>query len=112
MMKKEILIIVNPCAGKGTISKYIPDICDNLEKQDYEVEVIYTSKENNGEQIIKNYVRYIDTVIVCGGDGTLNEVINGVIESNKRINITFIPVGTTNDFAKTVKMPFNKLKGA
>ena len=110
MMKKEILIIVNPCAGKGTISKYIPDICDNLEKQDYEVEVIYTSKENNGEQIIKNYVRYIDTVIVCGGDGTLNEVINGVIESNKRINITFIPVGTTNDFAKTVKMPFNKLK--
>ena len=109
-MKKEILLIVNPCAGKGTINKYIPDICDNLEKQGYELEVVYTSKENNGEAIIKNYIRYIETVIVCGGDGTLNEVISGVIECNKKINITFIPVGTTNDFSKTVKMPLNKLK--
>lgn len=109
-MKKEILLIVNPCAGRGIINKYIPDICDNLEKQGYELEVVYTSKEENGEVIIKNYVRYIDTVIVCGGDGTLNEVINGVIESNKKINVTFIPVGTTNDFAKTLKMPRNKLK--
>ena len=109
-MKKEILIIVNPCAGKGKISKYIPDICDNLEKQDYELEVVYTSKENNGREIIKNYVRYIDAVIVCGGDGTLNEVINGVVESKKSIDIAFVPTGTTNDYAKTLKMPTNKLK--
>lgn len=108
-MKKEILLIVNPCAGKGKINKYIPDICDNLEKQGYELEVIYTSKENDGYSIIKNYIRYIDTVIVCGGDGTLNEVINGVIDSNRKINVSFIPVGTTNDFARTVKMPINKL---
>lgn len=108
-MKKEILLVVNPCAGKGKINKYISDICDNLEKQGYELEVEYTSKENNGYSIIVNYIRYIDAVIVCGGDGTLNEVINGVIDSHKKINISFIPVGTTNDFAKTVKMPRNKL---
>lgn len=104
-MKKEILLIVNPCAGKGKVSKYIPEICDNLEKQGYELEVIYTSENNNGEQIIENYIRYIDSVIVCGGDGTLNEVINGIINCNKKINVTFIPFGTTNDFAKTVKIP-------
>jgi YegS/Rv2252/BmrU family lipid kinase len=109
-MKKEILLIVNPCAGKGRINKYIPDICDNLEKQGFNLEVVYTSKEVNGEAIIKNYVRYIDTVIVCGGDGTLSEVINGVIASNKKINVTFIPFGTTNDFAKTLKMSTNKYK--
>lgn len=109
-MKKEILIIVNPCAGKGKINKYIPNICDNLEKQGYELEVEYTSKEKNGREIIKNYMRYIDAVIVCGGDGTLNEVVNGIIESNKKINVTFIPFGTTNDFAKTLKMPTNKLR--
>lgn len=108
-MKKEILLIVNPCAGKGKINKYIPDICDNLEKQGYELEVVYTSKENNGYSILMNYVRYIDTVIVCGGDGTLNEVINGVVDSHRKINISFIPVGTTNDFARTLKMPINKL---
>lgn len=109
-MKKQILVIVNPCAGKGKINKYIPDICDNLEKQGYELEVIYTSEKNNGEIIIQNYIRYIDSVVVCGGDGTINEVINGIIKCNKKINITFIPFGTTNDFAKTVKIPRKKYK--
>ena len=109
-MKKEILIIVNPCAGRGKVNKYIPDICDNLEKQGYELEVIYTSENNNGEKIIENYIRYIDAVIVCGGDGTLNEVINGIIKCNKKINVTFIPFGTTNDFAKTLKIPRNAYK--
>ena len=107
-MKKEVLIIVNPSAGRVKASKYIPEICDNLEKKDFDVEIIYTSEENNGEKIIENYIRYIDTVIVCGGDGTLNEVINGIIKCNKKINVTFVPLGTTNDFAKTVKMPKRK----
>ncbi len=107
-MKKEILIIVNPCSGKGKVNKYIPQICDNLEKQGYELEVIYTSPNNNGEQIIENYIRYIDAVVVCGGDGTLNEVINGIIKCHKKIDVSFVPFGTTNDFARTVKVPRNK----
>ena len=109
-MKKELLLIVNPCSGKGKVSKYVPQICDNLEKQGFELEVIYTSKTNNGEQIIKNYIRYIDAVVVCGGDGTLNEVINGVIKCHKKIDVTFIPFVTTNDFATTMKMPKNQYK--
>lgn len=109
-MKKEILIIVNPDAGKGKVNKYIPEICDNLEKQGYELEVIYTSDNNDGEKIIQNYIRYIDAVIVCGGDGTLSKVINGVIKSYKKIDVTFVPFGTVNDFYRTVKLPKNKYK--
>lgn len=109
-MKKEILIIVNPCAGKGKVNKYIPDICDNLEKQGYKVEVLYTSPKENGETIIMKYMRYIDSVVVCGGDGTVSEVINGIIKCNKKIDVTFIPFGTTNDYAKTVNIPINKYK--
>jgi YegS/Rv2252/BmrU family lipid kinase len=107
-MKKEILIIVNPCSGKGKVNKYIPEICDNLEKQDYELEVIYTSDNNNGEEIIRDYIRYIDAVIVCGGDGTLNKVINGILKSHKKIDVTYIPFGTTNDFASTMRIPKRK----
>lgn len=103
-MKKEILIIANPCAGKGKVKKYMNKICNNLEKQDFELEVVYTSEEANGEEIIKNYIRYIDIVVVCGGDGTLNEVINGIVKCKKKIDVTFIPFGTTNDFARTLKM--------
>ena len=104
-MKKEILIVANPCAGKGKVIKYMPRICNNLKKQGFKFEVIYTSENYNGEDIIKNYERYIDAVVVCGGDGTLNEVINGIMKCHKKINVTFIPLGTTNDFARTVKMP-------
>lgn len=107
-MKKEILIIVNPCAGKGKVNKYIPEICDNLEKQDFELEVIYTSDNNDGEEIIQNYIRFIDAVIVCGGDGTLNRVVNGVLKSHKKIDVTYIPFGTTNDFARTMRIPKSK----
>ena len=107
-MKKEILIIVNPDAGKGKVNKYIPEICDNLEKQGYELEVIYTSEDNDGEKVIQNYIRYIDAVIVCGGDGTLSKVINGIIKSYKKIDVTFVPFGTTNDFYKTVRLPKSK----
>lgn len=109
-MKKEVLVIVNECAGRGKNNKYISKICQNLEKQNYDVEVLYTSKEKNGEQIVKEYIRFVDTIIVCGGDGTLSEVINGIIKCNKKINVTYIPMGTTNDFAKTVKVPKNKYK--
>ncbi len=104
-MKKEILIVANPCAGKGKVIKYIPKICKKLKKQGFEVEVVYTSENYNGADIINNYERYIDAVIVCGGDGTLNEVINSIIKNNKKIDVTFIPFGTTNDFARTLKMP-------
>lgn len=107
-MKKEILIIVNPNAGKGKVNKYIPQICDNLEKKGYELEVIYTSEKENGEKIIENYIRYIDAVVVCGGDGTISQVINGIIKSHKKIDITFIPFGTTNDYARTVGMSNKK----
>lgn len=104
-MKKEILLIANPCAGKGKVIKYMTKICNNLKKQGYKLELIYTSENYNGEDIIMNYIRYIDAVVVCGGDGTLNEVINGIMKCNKKINVTFIPFGTTNDFSRTVKMP-------
>ena len=48
-----------------------------------------------------------DLVICCGGDGTLNEVVNGMMLSNKRLPLGYIPLGTTNDFAKSLKLPHN-----
>lgn len=107
-MKKQILIIVNPCAGKGKVNKYIPDICDNLEKQGFELEVVYTSENNNAEGIIHDYIRFIDAVLVCGGDGTLSHVINGILILNRKIDVTYIPFGTTNDFATTMEIPKNR----
>ena len=107
-MSYNILMIVNPKAGKAKISKFTPEIIRNLQKQNYKVITRYTGKDKNARNIVKDYYEPYDIVLVCGGDGTLNEVVQGLYERNKKIFIAFIPVGTTNDFARSLELSFDK----
>ncbi|WP_160718262.1 diacylglycerol/lipid kinase family protein [Isachenkonia alkalipeptolytica] len=96
---RKILFVINPAAGKGKGLKAIPKIRQRFEKFDYEIII---SKEVNGitalvqEELHKNYT----DVIAVGGDGTLGEVINGII--GKDIKVGAIPLGSGNDFIKTL----------
>ena len=108
-MMFKVLIIVNPVAGKGKIKKYIPQIVENFEKSNFQVQVVYTSIEDDACNIINNYQEYCDVILVCGGDGTLNQVIQGICEIGKKVCVGFIPVGTMNDFAKSLNLSFDKL---
>ena len=105
----KILMIVNPKAGKGKITKYVEKIKDNLEEKKYSLEIEYTSLEKNATEIVKGYHSYFDIVLVCGGDGTLNEVIEGLVYLNKKAFVGFIPVGTTNDFARSLGASFDMI---
>lgn len=107
-MKEKVLLIVNPVAGKGNIKKDIKIIEENLVKSDCEVETVYTTIEKNADRIVQEKIKDHTIIIAVGGDGTLNEVVNGVTKSQKNIKIGFIPLGTTNDFARTLKVPTNK----
>jgi len=107
-MKKKILFIVNPHAGKGTIKRKLPRIVKNFFKQGYDVETCYTQKNYGPDKIIKEHKGNIALLICCGGDGTLNEVINAIMKLEKKPDISFIPLGTMNDFARTIKMSTNK----
>lgn len=107
-MSYNILMIVNPKAGKAKISKVTPEIIRNLQKQNYKVITRYTGKDKNARNIVKDYYEPYDIVLVCGGDGTLNEVVQGLYERNKKVFIAFIPVGTTNDFARSLGVSFDK----
>ena len=84
-MSYNILMIVNPKAGKAKISKLTPEIIRNLQKQNYKVITRYTGKDKNAKNIVKDYYEPYDIVLVCGGDGTLNEVVQGLYERNKKI---------------------------
>lgn len=108
-MKYKILILVNPKAGKAKITKDVPKIKDNLEKLNYDVGVVSTFENENATSIIKKYEKDYDILIVCGGDGTLNETIQGLCEIEKKVFIGYIPLGTTNDFGKSLKVSFDKL---
>jgi len=89
---KKILLIVNEHSGKGTIKKKLPKIINNLSEQGYEVDVHYTKPNYRPAKIIREYNEDVDLLICCGGDGTLNEVVNYVMKLEKRPQISFIPL--------------------
>lgn len=109
-MNDKILIVANPVAGKGKVKKDVRIIKKNFEDSGCQVLIRYTTKNVNAEEIVKTEIDDKDIVVAVGGDGTLNEVVNGVTKSKKKVRVGFIPLGTTNDFARTLKVPTNKYK--
>nr|WP_308742607.1 diacylglycerol kinase family lipid kinase [uncultured Anaerocolumna sp.] len=113
-MKKKLLFIYNPHAGKGKIKSWLSDIIELFVKHDYEVTVYTTLKKESGTKIVEECLEKeeYDQIVCSGGDGTLNEVICGLMNSNVNIPVGYIPSGTTNDFAYTLSLPKHMLKAA
>lgn len=105
-MLKTCLLIINPKSGKMQIHKELLNIIDLLNKNGYIVDVQITQYKGHATEVIYN-MKEKDLIICSGGDGTLNEVISGLIRSNKNIPVGYIPSGSTNDFANTIKIPNN-----
>lgn len=109
-MKKQVLLIVNPNAGKGKIQKRIPEIKKDLEEAYYDVDIIHTKKNFSAKDIIKEFKnkKKIDIAICCGGDGTVNDLVNATMLQDEKPKISFIPLGTVNDFARTIGLSRKK----
>ena len=109
---KKALFVVNPHSGKGAIRGKLLDIFDILTRNDYFTSVHITQYAGDGYSTVKNRAMEFDVVIASGGDGTLNEVIRGVMElpPPARPKIGYLPSGTVNDFASNLKIPKNPLK--
>lgn len=67
-MEKDMLLIVNPKAGKGTIKKKIPKIIRNFEKRGYKSKTIYTKQDYKPSDILKENSKKWDLIVCCGGD--------------------------------------------
>ena len=101
-MKKNLLIIINPKSGKTKNRKKLPEIIKNFKKIGYKTTVIYTKINYSATRIIEKYGKGMDMLVCCGGDGTLHEVINAIVKFDLHLKLSFIPLGTMNDFAKTI----------
>ena len=109
-MKHRILMIVNPKAGRAKIKKYVDAIRNNFEKSEYKIDLKHTTVEYGATEIISDYKKDFDILVVCGGDGTLNQAVQGLHDIDKHVQIGYIPSGTTNDFARSLGVAFNKLE--
>ena len=109
MDEKRVLMVVNPNAGKLKKDKYYNKIKVNLQNKGYIVDMKLTSLENNATHIVKDYSEPYDIIVLCGGDGTLNEANQALFELEKKVPIGFVPCGTTNDYARSLDIPFDRI---
>ncbi|MBP5289059.1 MAG: diacylglycerol kinase family lipid kinase [Clostridia bacterium] len=111
-MDKRVLLIVNPFSGKLQAKNELMRIVKTLCDADFSVSIHITRCRKDATRVTEERAKNFDTVIACGGDGTLNEVMTGVIRSGYTGEVGFLPAGTTNDLAATLKLPRNLVKAA
>ncbi|MDN7243656.1 diacylglycerol kinase [Planococcus sp. N028] len=103
---KRARIIYNPTSGRELFRKHLPEVLEKMETAGYETSCHATTGEGDAITAAKLAVeRNFDLVVAVGGDGTLNEVVSGISQFEKRPKIGLIPMGTTNDFARAVHIP-------
>lgn len=105
LSKKKALLVINPCAGVDRKRVSPLDVIKKLSAAGFEINVERTKCQGDATTIVKEMGKDFDLVLCCGGDGTLNETINGVLDLDKRIPVGYIPSGSTNDLASTLGIP-------
>lgn len=111
-MSCKLLFIFNPYAGKGLIKNHLVNIIDCMVKADYEVTIYTTQAQGDAVKKIAKEAENYDRIVCSGGDGTLDEVVTGMIQSGQNVPIGYIPAGSTNDFANSLKIPKGMLEAA
>ncbi len=109
---KKLLFLVNPHAGKAAIKTRMLPIIDTFVKAGYLPAVHITQRRGEIEEILPGIAHQYDMVVCSGGDGTINETINGMMNSKDPPVLGYIPAGTTNDFASSIGLPKNMMDAA
>ena len=109
---QRLLLIINPCAGTKRIVRYLPEIIDLFRRQGFENTVYLTVAQADATEIVRDRGADFDRIVCCGGDGTFNEVLTGMLSADLHIPIGYIPCGSTNDFANSLHLPRSISKAA
>lgn len=113
-MKEKLLLILNPKSGTMRARDNFFSICSIFCEANFDVSIRITKYPGHAAEIAYNDAMYFDRIVCCGGDGTLHEVVCGLLRlgSDKRPPLGYIPSGTTNDFAKNFGLPSDSSKAA
>ena len=109
---KKLMLIVNPSAGRGGYRYYFGEAMKVLADGGFRTELFFTAGPKEATELAKTYAADYDTVACIGGDGTLSEVIGGLMKIPNPPPLGYIPMGTTNEVASTVGIPKNDTIGA
>lgn len=102
---KKMLFVYNPRSGKGLIRSHLSAILEIFSGGGYEVTVFPTKKGMDACDIVAGQAAAYDLVVCSGGDGTLDEVVTGLMKSGVKRTVGYIPAGSTNDFGSSLGIP-------
>lgn len=109
----KLLFLINPHAGKAEIKNKALEIIDLFIQNGYEVTVHTTQAPMEIPQILKRTGKKYDLIVTCGGDGTLNETVEGLLRlKDNAPPLGYIPAGTVNDFASSLGISKNMTEAA
>lgn len=111
-MEKRLLLVMNPCAGIKKANRYLPDLLRLFSDYGYVSTAYMTGKRGDGTEFARTHAAEADLIVCIGGDGTLNEVIEGLLKSGADCPLGYIPAGSTNDFAASLKISSNVMQAA
>lgn len=104
---KQLLFIYNPCAGRQRAKVMLSDILTVFARQGYQITVHPTLGPGDAARVTTQFAAACDRLVCCGGDGTLNETVRGLLAlpQDKRPILGYIPAGSTNDFSRNLDLP-------
>lgn len=103
--KKQMLLVINPRSGKGQLRSRLMEILDIFIKSGYQVQVHITQASRDAMEVVMREGADKELIVCCGGDGTLNETISGMMRLKNHPQLGYIPAGSTNDFAASLHIP-------
>lgn len=109
---KKLLFLFNPHTGGGRLKNKLLEILCLFSAAGYELSVWPTKAQGNARDIVRNHAAGHDLLVCCGGDGTMNEVVDGLKDVDPKPLVGYIPGGTTNDFAASLQLPRSDMLAA
>ena len=109
---KKLLFVINPYAGTRKASKVLPEILAVFNRAEYDVRVYVTAGQGDATQMVKRMANEVDLLVCCGGDGTFNETVTGLMQAGVNKPIGYIPAGSTNDFAASLHLSADCVEAA
>lgn len=109
---KKMLFVYNPKSGKGLIKTHLSSIIETFTERGYDVTVHPTRMEKDACNVVRERAAEFDLIVCSGGDGTLDEVVTGVMHSGIHRTLGYIPAGSTNDFGSSLGIPKQMVQAA
>ena len=109
---KKLLFALNPCAGTRKANRVLPEILSVFNRAGYDVRTYITAGPGDLPETVARMAPDMDLVVCCGGDGTFNETVTGLLKAELDVPMGYIPTGSTNDFASSLHLSTDPIAAA